>query len=148
MGRCQLTKQPPRHSGHDRRTTHQWEAVPNGRKPGTRATAIRCDDRPRDSTVPMLHPAIKTGKTPSRHRLRTPKAESAGRWMGRPSQGSSRPSPAAPRLLKSQSHSGASDGGINPGPLMGPTRAKGSPAISLGLERNGPPSRVGSRLRS
>ena len=89
---------PPCHSGHDRRSTHQWEAVPNGGKRGTHATAIRRDDRPRDSTT--RQPAIKTGQIPSRHHWRTPKAEGAGSWMGRPGQGSSRPSPAAPQLFK------------------------------------------------
>ena len=141
-GRCQLAKQPPRHSGHDHRTTHQWEAAPNGGKRGIRGIMIRCDDRPRDSTAPQ--PAIKTGQTPSHHHWCTPKAESAGSWMGCPGQGSSRPSLAAPRLLKSPSRSGASDGGINPGHLTGPTRAKGSLASSLGRERDGPLTGMGA----
>jgi hypothetical protein len=67
-------------------------------KRGDHGVAMRCDDWPWDSTAPTLRPAIKTGRTPSRHHWHTPKAENAGRWMGHPGQGSSRPSPAAPRL--------------------------------------------------
>ena len=70
----------------------------NGRRPrvGDHGVAMRRDDRPRDSTALTLQPAIKTGETLSRHHWRTSKAESAGRWMGHPGQGSSRPSSAAP----------------------------------------------------
>ena len=53
-----------------------------------------------------------------------------------------------PKGLKSSSSSSSLDGGVNPGSPAGPTRTKGSPAVSLGLEWNGPPSRAESRLRS
>ena len=56
---------------------------------GARGAVIRRDGKPRDSAVPALQPAIKTGMTPSRQRWRPPKAENADRWMRRPSQRSS-----------------------------------------------------------
>ena len=58
LPRHQHARQPPRHSGHDRRTTHQWEATPSGGKRGVRSPARRRNVRPRDSTT--CHPAIKT----------------------------------------------------------------------------------------
>ena len=96
----QRAQQLPRHSGHDRCTTHQWEAAPSGGKRGIRGTTIRRDDQPRDSTT--RQPAIKTGLTPSRLAWRTPKAEGASSWMGRPAQEPSKPRPAAPRLFQNR----------------------------------------------
>ena len=142
-GRRQFAQKPPRYSGHDRRTTRQRKTAPNGRKRGVRSTAIRRDDRPRDSTG--LQPAIKTGQTPSRHYWRTPKAEGAGSWMGRPSQGSSRPNPVAPRLLKSQSRSGPSDGRVNPGSQTSPTLVKGGPVKPTGPKTGRPANRRGEQ---
>jgi hypothetical protein len=46
------------------------------------------------------------------------------------------------------SHNSQSDGGVNPVPLMGPTRRRGSPINSLGRARRDPSTCVGSCLRS
>ena len=100
MEQRQCARQLPCHSGHDRCTTHQWEAAPSGGKRGVRGTTIRRDDRPRDSTT--RQPAIKMGLTPSHLAWRTPKAEGASSQMGRPSQEPSKPRPAAPRLFQNR----------------------------------------------
>ena len=51
------------------------------------------------ASTPVDH---QDGPDPVIHHWRTPKAEDAGSWMGRPGQESSRPSLVAPRSLKNR----------------------------------------------
>ena len=123
MERARLGERPPRHSGTGAaRPTNEGRPRAGGkpRRPrhgdktrrwasrfhGTRAPAGYQDRN--DSVMAALAPA---------------ESWECGQADGTPRPGVIRPSPAAPRLSKPQSHSGASDEGVNPGPLTGLTRA-------------------------
>ena len=139
-------------SQSDRRATRGMGAArpTNGGRPraGGKPRRPRCGDKTRRQAS-RFHGTRAPASHQDRHDSVTPALAPAESWErgranGMPRPGVIRLSPAAPRLLKSQSHSGASDGGVNPGPLTGPTRTKGSPADSLGRELDGPLTRAGS----
>ena len=130
MGRRQFAKRPPRHSGHDRRTTHQCEAVLSRGK--TEASTAWRRDAMTGLEIPRYQ---RPGRPPrparprhasagARRKLRT---QTGGRdTLARGHQTKS----SGSRLLKSQSHSGAFDEGVNPGALTGLTRLNTAQQVS------------------